>query len=217
MSGKVKRYTSDTIEVTYDVQRCIHAAECVHGLPAVFDTTKRPWIQPGEADADAVAKVVLRCPTGALQFERKDGGAAEPVPAENRIVVTANGPLHVRGDVHIEIGDASRRETRLSLCRCGQSANKPFCDNAHKDADFSDDGQMSAAQSDAPHISGTLAVTPATNGPLLLRGNFELVSADGQTVYRGQKAALCRCGGSSNKPFCDGTHKAINFTTEAAE
>ena len=58
MTGKIHRYTSADIDVTYDAKRCIHAAECVRGLPAVFDTQKRPWVQPDNANADAVAEVV---------------------------------------------------------------------------------------------------------------------------------------------------------------
>ena len=215
MSKNVKQYSSEQIDVSYDVKRCIHAAECVRGLPAVFDPAKRPWIQPGNASAEAVAEVVGRCPTGALQFTRKDGDQAEPAPEENRILVTANGPLFVRGDLQIELADETVTETRAALCRCGQSANKPFCDNAHKTAAFTDSGQVNQNNDVAQDSLGQLVVSPAQNGPLLLRGNFELVSADGQTVFRGERAALCRCGGSSNKPFCDSTHKAINFNSEA--
>ncbi len=60
----MKRYDGKRIEVTYDPKRCLHAAECVCGLPAVFDTAKRPWIAPDAAEAEAVAAVVRRCPTG---------------------------------------------------------------------------------------------------------------------------------------------------------
>ena len=214
MSQKVKRYPSEQIDVTYDIKRCIHAAECVRGLPAVFDVEKRPWVQPANASADAVAEVIGRCPTGALKFERKDGGTAESIPNRNQIIITADGPLHVRGNVQIEVGGETMAETRLALCRCGQSANKPFCDNAHKTADFSDAVQASVAAPVEMDVSGELAIMAASNGPLLLRGNFELLSADGKVVFRGEKAALCRCGGSANKPFCDGTHKVIGFTAE---
>ncbi|GJM41294.1 MAG: iron-binding protein [Ardenticatenaceae bacterium] len=214
MGKSVKQYGSDSINVSFDVKRCIHAAECVQGLPTVFDTAKRPWIQPANGTADAVAEVIMRCPTGALQFERKDKGANEPVPDNNRIVVTAAGPLHVRGNVQIEMTGDTVSETRLALCRCGQSANKPFCDNAHKEANFTDPGLISQTNESEIDPTGELTIVPAANGPLLLRGNFELLSADGQSLFRGERAALCRCGGSSNKPFCDGTHKTIGFTTE---
>lgn len=70
MSDTRKRYTGADITVTFDAQVCRHAAECVRGLPAVFDTKARPWIQPDNATADEVAEVVARCPSGALQIER---------------------------------------------------------------------------------------------------------------------------------------------------
>ncbi|WP_420627889.1 CDGSH iron-sulfur domain-containing protein [Candidatus Leptofilum sp.] len=217
MSKNLKQYTSEKIDVSYDVKRCIHAAECVRGLPAVFDTAKRPWVQPGNSAADAVVDVVERCPTGALHYTRKDDGLAEKAPEQNRILITPNGPLYVHGDLQIEMADNAVAETRAALCRCGQSANKPFCDNAHKTAEFTDAGHIAQNSEADVDPTGLLTITPAKNGPILLRGNFELVSADGQTLFHGEKAALCRCGASSNKPFCDGSHKAINFTTEAAE
>lgn len=219
MSRQVRTYTSDAIDVSYEAGRCIHAAECVRGLAAVFDTAKRPWIQPGNAPADAVAEVVARCPSGALQVSRKDGGAAEPTNGSARIVPTVNGPLYVRGDVTMRTADgAAQHETRVALCRCGQSANKPFCDNSHIAAGFAAGGEVGPMKQQAETaVEAGLQITPSTNGPLLLSGRFELVSADGQTLFAGSRAALCRCGGSANKPFCDGSHKRNGFTTEAAD
>ena len=80
MSGKTRRYEGNDIVVEYDARRCIHVAECVHGLPAVFEKDRRPWVDADGAAADRVAEVVIRCPTGALHFVRKDGGTDEPVP-----------------------------------------------------------------------------------------------------------------------------------------
>jgi uncharacterized Fe-S cluster protein YjdI len=54
-------------------------------------------------------------------------------------------------------------------------------------------------------------VRASENGPLLLSGGVRVLDADGNVLYEGDKAALCRCGGSSNKPFCDGTHRKIGF------
>jgi uncharacterized Fe-S cluster protein YjdI len=56
-----------------------------------------------------------------------------------------------------------------------------------------------------------LQVRPLRNGPLLLRGDVRVLDDDGNLLYEGERAALCRCGGSSNKPFCDGTHKTNGF------
>jgi uncharacterized Fe-S cluster protein YjdI len=57
-----------------------------------------------------------------------------------------------------------------------------------------------------------LEVKAAANGPLLLRGGVRVLDAQGNLLYEGDKAALCRCGGSANKPFCDGTHRTNGFT-----
>lgn len=68
-----KQYVGESIDVYYDVSLCVHAAECVRGLPEVFDTKRKPWILPDGAEAPYVATVIERCPSGALQFVRKDG------------------------------------------------------------------------------------------------------------------------------------------------
>lgn len=130
---KLHRYADDRIEVTYNARRCIHASECVQGLPAVFERGRRPWIMPGGASADEIVAVIERCPSGALHYTRLDGGANE-VPNEPVVIeATRNGPLYVRGRVELRTADDSMvvEETRVALCRCGQSNNKPFCDNSH--------------------------------------------------------------------------------------
>lgn len=213
MSDTTRHYRSDSIEVTYDVKRCIHAAECVRGLPEVFDTERRPWIQPAAASADAIADVILRCPSGALHFTRMDGGAAEVPPIANQAVPTADGPLYLRGRLLVQSpdGETLLEDTRVALCRCGMSANKPFCDNAHRGG-FADPGAISGDDTQAPAAPpAALTITPTANGPLKLRGRFVLASADGQHAIQCDGATLCRCGGSANKPFCDGTHRTRGF------
>jgi uncharacterized Fe-S cluster protein YjdI len=73
----VRRYAlpDGSAAVTFEAALCRHAAECVRGLPEVFDTARRPWIQPGNAPADAVERTVARCPTTALKFVRADEAA----------------------------------------------------------------------------------------------------------------------------------------------
>ncbi len=216
MTSGVKRYTGEAVDVTFDTTRCIHAAECVNGLPAVFDTGQRPWIQPANASADETVGVVLRCPSGALHFERKDGGMAESTPERNTIDVRANGPLYVRGDVTIATADGEIRlaDTRMALCRCGQSGNKPFCDNSHLAAGFADAGDVKSKESSSAAVGGMLTITPNHNGPLQVEGNVTILSSDGESVFQASKTWLCRCGGSANKPFCNGTHKRIGFQAD---
>ena len=67
-----KAYEGTESIVSFDSALCKHAAECVHGLPSVFDTQRRPWIDPDGAPADEVEEVVGRCPSGALRFSRVD-------------------------------------------------------------------------------------------------------------------------------------------------
>src|SRR5216110_1107837 len=93
---RAKSYSTAAITVQFEPRRCIHAAACVFGLPEVFDPERRPWIDPQRAGADAIAGVVARCPTGALHFERHDGGPAELPDPVHQVRPTRNGPLYVR-------------------------------------------------------------------------------------------------------------------------
>ena len=129
-----KSYESPSIRVTYDPRKCIHAKRCVEGSPSVFHPGERPWIQPEKSDADSLARTVAACPTGALHYERLDGGAAESVPTETTIVLQKDGPVYVRGPAPIVDAAGNRWEDaghRYALCRCGGSSNKPYCDNTH--------------------------------------------------------------------------------------
>jgi CDGSH-type Zn-finger protein/uncharacterized Fe-S cluster protein YjdI len=202
------------VVVSYDAERCIHARECVRGLPAVFDVERRPWIDPTAASVARITEVVMRCPSGALRFERRDGGPEEPTPARNMVTVTPDGPLHVRGDLEIETPRGTVHATRAALCRCGASANKPFCDGSHRDTGFSDGGSFTLGKPIAPPATdrdGPLRIRPSRRGSLLFSGILELRSADLKTYARVQHPALCRCGRSDLKPFCDATHLDVGF------
>jgi uncharacterized Fe-S cluster protein YjdI/CDGSH-type Zn-finger protein len=126
-----KTYGGTAIEVSFDLARCIHVAGCLRGLPEVFDVEERPWIQPDAADPDAVAEVVARCPSGALQYRRLDGGPQES-HSVTRVTPTLNGPLLVEGEIRVLRENGTEEVLpRATLCRCGASARKPFCDNTH--------------------------------------------------------------------------------------
>jgi uncharacterized Fe-S cluster protein YjdI/CDGSH-type Zn-finger protein len=140
-SRKVQTYEGGEVTVSFDPSRCIHSEECVRGLPAVFDPTRRRWIRPDQAAADDVVAVVGRCPSGALRATRRGSPLATPSAAGETVVVVSHA------------------------------------------------------------------------GPLLLRGNLRVVDASGATIVTGDAAALCRCGGTANPPFCDGTHARIGFGT----
>lgn len=217
MTDKIRTYESDEIAIHYSLKRCIHAEECVRRLPAVFNAQRRPWITPTNANAEDIAATVTACPTGALHFTRKDSGVAESIPDKNTVTIEPNGPLYVRGDIEITTSDGETvvmKETRAALCRCGASQNKPFCDNAHLQIQFTDPANVTLKEdwTSEGENTGTLKIIPSENGPFLLRGNVKIIGT--QVAFR-EKAALCRCGGSQNKPFCDGTHTKIGFQSAA--
>ena len=131
-------YANDKIEVSWEPRFCIHAAECIRGAPAVFDSKRRPWIEIDNDSPDTIADVVHRCPTGALHFRRLDDGAQEPVPPDTTVEAQPDGPLYVRGEIRIvgQDGELLRTDTRVALCRCGHSSTKPFCDGTHRKIEF---------------------------------------------------------------------------------
>lgn len=212
--GKIRHYDGDGIRVTYDAKRCIHAAECVHGLPEVFDPDRKPWIEAGAAAAEDLAAVVRRCPTGALTYARLDGQPEEGPAPTNELRIARDGPVYARGA--IVLLDAEHREivreTRAAFCRCGASQNKPYCDGRHADAGFGDPGVFGNPTIRPPgdDDSADLTVRLRPDGPLVLEGLFKITATDGECA-EGSSGALCRCGASKNKPFCDGTHREIGF------
>lgn len=210
---RLHEFSANEIRVTWSRSRCTHAAACVMNLPKVFAPGRRPWVEAGQASADRVAHVVQLCPTGALHFDRADGGPAEVAPSVNTVVVTRHGPLHLRGNLEVfdEAGELRLSDFRVSLCRCGRSENKPFCDGSHAVTGFHDDGAIHVgtplADSDVPDAK--LRIRPEPRGPLHLEGTLTLEGADRKTVLAGNGAVLCRCGGSAQKPFCDRSHQRL--------
>ncbi|MFF3031987.1 (4Fe-4S)-binding protein [Streptomyces rubiginosohelvolus] len=123
-----KSYDGEGIVVGFDAHRCLHAAECVRGLPTVFDVGRRP--QGDNAPADEVAEVIHRCPSGALQYHRTDGMPDEVPDVPTHVSLHADGVLHVRGDLEVATPYGPRHETRVMLCGCGATADTPYCDHS---------------------------------------------------------------------------------------
>ncbi len=200
--------------VRFEGKRCIHSRACVLGRPDVFvPHAKGGWIHPDAASPETVVAVAQACPSGAISYQRLDGGEQEQAPLVNVVRIRENGPLAFHAELRVE-NEAPR--FRATLCRCGASRSKPFCDSAHAGAGFTATGEP--ATQDSPPLAqrnGPLSVTPQPNGPLLVSGNLEVVSGTGRTVLRTRKAAFCRCGASANKPFCDGSHAHVGFRSDS--
>jgi CDGSH-type Zn-finger protein/uncharacterized Fe-S cluster protein YjdI len=215
MEKKIHIYETEEIKVTYDIKRCIHAAECVRGLRKVFNPDKKPWIQPANATAKEVANVIEKCPTGALHYEMKKSEREEKPSSKNRVQLTRNGPVYFFGDIEVEDheGNTVLKDTRFALCRCGASGNKPACDNTHEKLEWK--GGTDADKTKMPEIEkeehDKLLIKLMKDGPAILEGCYTMESATVGEHTSDKGVALCRCGGSSTKPFCDGTHKEIGF------
>jgi len=219
MRSKIYTFKADEISIEYDLFRCIHAEECWRRLSKVFDPQKRPWIEPDQGTPNEIMETVLHCPSGALHAEPKDASLGETIPATNTIRLAADGPLYIRGEVTVLDADDRPilQDTRMSLCCCGSAVSKPLCDNAHVKANFQAPAGLLANGEPSTTLEaegGPLTIKANRNGSLKVTGNFSILDGNGQVIFTGQQAWLCRCGGSANKPFCDGTHKRNGFTTD---
>ncbi len=119
---------------------CSHAGSCTDGLASVFHLKEEPWIKPDSASADEIIKAIGKCPSGALSYSVNDVKASDPA-GEPSIFVAPNGPYVVSGEpdlVETPLAEAASTE-HFTLCRCGGSKNKPFCDGTHWYIEFVDD------------------------------------------------------------------------------
>ncbi len=136
-----KEYTRDGITVVWQPDLCIHSGVCFHTLPAVFKPRERPWVQLEGSDQATIESTVKACPSGALSL-KTSVAAAEPVtlelPPSSKVNILPNGPVRVTGPCLVTLADGTQvvKPNGVSFCRCGGSANKPFCDGSHKGNGF---------------------------------------------------------------------------------
>jgi CDGSH-type Zn-finger protein len=147
IKDKRKAYVGKKITVHDNRRICSHAAECVNNLPSVFKLNARPWIDPDAASLEEIINTIRKCPSGALSYsidgiEHRDQNERTPI-----VTVSEDGPYLITGGIEliggdanniIQFGDGASKE-HYTLCRCGASNNKPFCDGMHKVINFKDD------------------------------------------------------------------------------
>jgi uncharacterized Fe-S cluster protein YjdI len=147
MKDLTKKYTNGEITVVWKPALCVHSGLCFRGLGSVFNPRARPWVTPEGGTTEQIAEQVKKCPSGALSsFMNAEaaggaaGGAESEVDVEAETVVepTPNGPLLVYGNVVVKNsrGELMRKHNVTAFCRCGASANKPFCDGSHTRTGF---------------------------------------------------------------------------------
>ena len=141
IKDKRRDYPGKEITVHDNRKICSHAAECVNNLSSVFKLGSRPWINPDASKMNDIVDVVRRCQYGALSYSIDGVEYRDPEEQRNPIVtVLKNGPYHITGGIeligeNIQFGEGASKE-HYTLCRCGASENKPFCDGAHKSSKF---------------------------------------------------------------------------------
>ena len=212
MKRKLHTYEAAEVIVEYDAARCIHAKACVQSLPTVsIPRADHGWLRirlrPMPSPTSCAGVRQVRCTT-ALE------PAEEQPPSRNEAEAVADGPLYLRGHFEMRLPDGEDlADTRIALCRCGASANKPFCDNTHADwfRDPATNVPSRLAEGDGDDRAVRISFAP--NGPVLVDGPMVVCGADGSEAA-GASGALCRCGRSETKPFCDGSHVAAGFEAD---
>lgn len=137
---KERAYEGKEITVHDNRAICCHAGECVTGLNSVFDINTNPWINPDNAAVEEVIEVVKKCPSGALSYT-VDELHTRDFDASPAINIAKDGPYNVSGKISINVEDDIQPPSKehYSLCRCGASKNKPYCDGSHNDIKFKDE------------------------------------------------------------------------------
>jgi CDGSH-type Zn-finger protein len=135
-ADRARRIQGRDIAFTDDQPLCTHAGFCTNRTTDVWDMVR----DSGDPEVRArLERMIGLCPSGRLALELREGVEPGP-PAEPEILLEADGPIWVRGAVTIRAADGSSWETRdhVTLCRCGRSRNKPFCDDTHDEIGFRD-------------------------------------------------------------------------------
>jgi Uncharacterized conserved protein len=142
MSENSKNYSNGDVTIVWQPDLCIHSKICWTGLVEVFNPRNRPWVNMQGADTERIKAQVDKCPSGALSYimneELKKG---EEVTVDTIVEVMPNGPLLVYGNITVKgkNGEETKKNKVTALCRCGQSANKPYCDGSHTKTGFKDE------------------------------------------------------------------------------
>lgn len=186
-------------------------ANTVLAQPSALKDTDYPSAQPdphASTQSENTASPVENVGEKAIDRWFLEQGRSQRIPRKlelpNEVLVTNGGPLKMTGNITLidEEGNVSHAN-HLSLCRCGASNNKPLCDDQHLDVEFFDSGAIRKLSDCIPFSRPQkITVTAVKNGPLKFRGYLRIYNKRGQECTT-TSGSLCRCGNSSNKPFCD--------------
>lgn len=140
MENIEKKYSNGEVTVVWKPSECIHSGICFRGLGKVFNPRQRPWVTIEGSTSDKIIEQIKKCPSGALSYylNRDADESSVKVEAETIVETMANGPLLVYGNVSVKdnSGSITKKHNVTAFCRCGASANKPYCDGSHKRVEF---------------------------------------------------------------------------------
>ena len=133
----VKKYSNGEVTVVWEPGKCIHAGKCVRGLPEVFDTKAKPWINIEGADTKSIINQVKNCPSGALSILENEN-SEEQRTSNTHVELMKNGPMVIDGEIKLTQADGSviLKNKKTAFCRCGASSRKPYCDGSHTSVGF---------------------------------------------------------------------------------
>ncbi|MCX6243449.1 MAG: (4Fe-4S)-binding protein [Bacteroidetes bacterium] len=146
--GVSRSYANDEITVFWRPELCIHSANCLIGLPGVFDSSERPWINIRGASSADILKTVDTCPSRALLYLknantrlRKSRKKSKTPPKFARVQILKDGPAIISGNFILRDPDKKKillKTDKAAICRCGASKKKPLCDGTHLKIGFKD-------------------------------------------------------------------------------
>ena len=139
VKDRVVEYRGKKITILDNRGVCAHDKACVRNLPSVFNDKKRIWIDPNGARPEEIIETIKKCPSGALSYKIGDT-RYQDLERSALIRVKKDGPLEVEGYIGLkdDMGSTPEAREHYTLCRCGQSKNKPFCDGTHITIEFKD-------------------------------------------------------------------------------
>lgn len=138
---KRDNYTGKEVTIHDNRGICSHVGYCTDSLPSVFRLGQEPWIDPDGASKDEIIKTISKCPSGALSYS-VDGREYRDQEREPMVTVLKDGPYAVTGGIQVAGHEGRAEEVseeHCTLCRCGSSKNKPFCDGTHWNIGFKDE------------------------------------------------------------------------------
>ncbi len=137
---KRTNYVGKRVTIHDNREICAHAGYCTDNLAAVFKLKKEPWIDPDGAAVEEIIDTIKKCPSGALSYT-VDNVEHRDQDRGPMVTVTKDGPYAITGGIELleqSLGEGASTE-HYTLCRCGGSKNKPFCDGTHWSIGFKDE------------------------------------------------------------------------------